>query len=265
MHSAAMRVLFRLSPSAELINNRGSPPPCAGSYSSQFSLGEPDLASGWSERSHSVADGCACQASPDPPIPYRTRDLDPLVHTQAGPPGRVRCYYRGCERWLRPPTRHFPGDLCPGHLIRCHGSTGGATYSYDDVRRNIIAGADLLAERIICHPFKYESDRLGFEKSEDALSWNVFRSLQGAGSLQEVAAWLTGLVIPEEPRLYRPHRGQPTVPDVGVESQAKPVEVGIVDLCRPHLLRKDRRHLGERQSSNGKIRPGFAKNLSHPG
>ena len=103
---------------------------------------------------------------------------------------------------MRPPAQGYPGDLCPEHLIRCHNSNGGATYSYGDVRRNIITGPDFLAERIIGHPFKYDGDRMGLEKSEDALTWNVLRSLQEAGALREVAAWLTGLVIPEEPRLY---------------------------------------------------------------
>lgn len=140
--------------------------------------GEPGQSLVESEGMPFVADGSAHRALADAPIPDGTRDLDPLVQTQVGPPRRVRCYHRGCERWLRPPTRHFLGDLCPEHLIRCHGSTGGATYSYDDVRRNITAGADLLAERIIGHPFKYDSDRLGYEKSEDAsvgTSFALFR------------------------------------------------------------------------------------------
>ena len=41
----------------------------------------------------------------------------------------------------------------------------------------------MFAERIVGHPFKYESHRLGAENSEDALSRNVFRSLQEAGCL----------------------------------------------------------------------------------
>jgi hypothetical protein len=135
-------------------------------------------------------------------LPYGTQDLDPRVQIQAGPPKRVRCYHRGCNRWLRPPAQDFQGEFCPEHQIRCHHSRSGPTYSYADQRRNVIVGADLFASRIIGHPFKYESHRLGFERSEDALTWNVMRSLQEAGALQEVAAWLTGLVIPEEPRLY---------------------------------------------------------------
>jgi len=70
------------------------------------------------------------------------------------------------------------------------------------VRRNIIASPELFAQRIVGHPFKYESDRLGGENSEDALSWNVFRSLQEAGKLSEVVSLMTGMVHAEHPRLY---------------------------------------------------------------
>jgi hypothetical protein len=70
------------------------------------------------------------------------------------------------------------------------------------MRRNIIVAAGLFGTRIIGHPFKHETDRFGHERSEDALTWNVMRSLQEAGVLREVAAWATALVIPEEPQLY---------------------------------------------------------------
>jgi hypothetical protein len=137
-----------------------------------------------------------------PMIPYGTDDIDPVVQSRPGPPLQVRCYRRGCDRWLRRPTRDFPGDVCPEHSIRCHWSSNGPTYSYTYAQRNVIVAAEIFASRIVGHPFKHESDRLGNEKSEDALTWNVMRSLQEAGVLPEVAAWLTGLMIPEQPRLY---------------------------------------------------------------
>jgi ribonuclease Z len=68
---------------------------------------------------------------------------------------------RGCKHILRTPTRDEKGEACPIHGIRCHFSYSGATYSYADVRGNIIASPNLLATRIIGHPFKYESHRLG--------------------------------------------------------------------------------------------------------
>jgi hypothetical protein len=100
---------------------------------------------------------------------------------------------------LLPPERKYSGEVCPTHGIRCHAS---GTYSYADVRRNIIVDADLVAERLVGHPFKYESNRLGYEKSEDALTWNVYRSLQKAGCLNLLAERISGRAIRVEPRLY---------------------------------------------------------------
>ena len=51
------------------------------------------------------------------------------------------------------------------------------------------------------------------------------------------------------------------VPDIGVEPESEPIEVGIGDLSCPHLLRKGRRHLGQRQSRDGRGRPDFAQDL----
>ena len=100
---------------------------------------------------------------------------------------------------LRPVSQNGKGDVCPDHGIRCHPS---GTYSYADLRRNLIIDADLVASRIVGHPFKYESHRLNQENSEDALTWNVFRSLQQAGALHHVAELITGQSVVEEPRLF---------------------------------------------------------------
>ncbi len=135
--------------------------------------------------------------TPERPLPYGTPDLDPEVHGDRGPPRRVRCYVRGCNHVLRPGN-----DLCPVHGIRCHHSGKSVTYSYADVRRNIIVDSELVAARVVGHPFKHESDRLGLEKSEDTLTWNVFRSLQMAGCLREVARLIVNEEVAEEPRLY---------------------------------------------------------------
>jgi len=133
-------------------------------------------------------------------LPYGTLDLDPKPYVVAGPPERIRCFVRGCKEMLRPPKRSgFDGEVCPDHGIRCHSS---GTYSYIDVRRNIIVDADMVAERVMGHPFKYESNRLGYEKSEDALTWNVFRSLQRAGCLNVLAERITGKAIRTDPSLY---------------------------------------------------------------
>lgn len=136
------------------------------------------------------------------PLPYGIDDLDPEVLCLPDEPKRVRCYVRGCHHILRVPRRGFKGDICPDHGIRCHLSGKNATYTYVAAWRNIFASPDLFAQHIVGHPFKYESHRLGSEKSEDALSWNVFRSLQEAGKLAEFARTITGDPCEIEPRLY---------------------------------------------------------------
>ena len=143
-----------------------------------------------------------CEFTNKAALPYGTHDLDPHVTCVGQSPRQVRCYVRGCRRVLRTPTRYDPGEACPDHGIRCHFSYAGATYSFADVRGNIIVSPDLLAARIIGHPFKYESHRLGLERSEDAVSWNIFRSLQEAGCLGRFARAVTGDECTAEPFLY---------------------------------------------------------------
>lgn len=136
-------------------------------------------------------------------LPFGTLDLDPQPYVVAGPSRRVRCYVRGCAQMLRPPGEGYTGDVCPAHGIRCHHSAqAGPTYAYVDVKRNIVIGADSFVTRIVQNPFKYDKRWLNYEKSEDALTWNVFRTLQECGLLHVVAGWITGLDIQEEPRLY---------------------------------------------------------------
>ena len=140
-------------------------------------------------------------AQTDCELPFGTHNLDPHVVCMGTSPRQVRCYVRGCRRVVQTPTRYEQGEACPDHGIRCHFSSYGSTYSYADVRRNAIVSPDLLATRIVGHPFKFESHRLGSERSEDMLSWNVFRSLQEAGCLGQLGRLITGDTTPQEPRL----------------------------------------------------------------
>jgi hypothetical protein len=125
-------------------------------------------------------------------------DLDPILTTDRGPPKRIRCVVRDCPHFLIPPTRRTKGEACPSHGIRVHTSS---TYSYQDATRNAILDRDLL-QRIIRHPGKYESHRLGLEKSEDTVVFNVLRSFQRAGCLRYIARLITGMEIDVEPRLF---------------------------------------------------------------
>lgn len=128
-------------------------------------------------------------------MPWGLLDLDPVVQTDGS---RIKCFIRGCDQYLLPPMRGFRGEVCGTHGIRCHRS---ATFSYADPRRNVIFDGDLLT-RIIRHPFKFESHRLGSERSEDAVTACVMRSLQEACCLNLIARFVTGLDITDEPTLY---------------------------------------------------------------
>lgn len=138
----------------------------------------------------------------NPKAPYGVAELNPIPEPKPGMPRRVRCFVRDCRQILRVPTRYVPGEVCPEHGIRCHASSAGMTYTYRDPKRNVIASAQQFGQRIVHHPFKYESHRLGSEKSEDTLTWNVFRSLQEAGQLGRFVELFTGEASPFEPYLY---------------------------------------------------------------
>jgi hypothetical protein len=137
-----------------------------------------------------------------PRLPYGIDDLDPRIDVVSQHPRTVRCYVRGCQHQLQTPRRGYRGTACPEHGIYCHHSSYGSTYNYRSVRRNIIASRELFARRIVGHPFKFESHRLGLERSEDTLSWNVFRSFAEARQLAKIAQAITGTTLEYEPHLY---------------------------------------------------------------
>lgn len=95
---------------------------------------------------------------------------------------------------------------CPVHGIRIH--TGTFVYwngpgSQDASRlRNFMVEQELVKQIAFEKGAKAESHRLGYEMSEDALSWNVFVSLAKAGMLREAATFFTGRTLSTEPDLY---------------------------------------------------------------
>lgn len=136
-----------------------------------------------------------------PSLPLSILDLDNAIVTEPGPPFRVRCYVRGCPHLLRPPTRADRGDLCPDHHIYCNHSSS-VTLAYSDARKNLIVAPDIFSSKVRRSPYKVESHRFGFLNSEDAVSWNVFKSLERARALRLIAEWITGREITQEPRMY---------------------------------------------------------------
>lgn len=135
-------------------------------------------------------------------LPFGCHDLNPVLVQHHEDPDRVRCFVRGCRHFVLRPRPRQRGEACPVHGIYCHSSSAGRTYTYATVQHNIIASPELFARHIIGHPFKYESHRLGYERSEDAVSWNVWRSLDEAKLLSRIGQWITGIESQIQPRLY---------------------------------------------------------------
>jgi hypothetical protein len=79
--------------------------------------------------------------------------------------GIAKCPVRGCAR----------NSPCPDHRIKVRPTPGGFTYVYDDFYENLLwrESQDQLRLDPILR-FKRES-RMGYEHSEDAVTWNVFR------------------------------------------------------------------------------------------
>lgn len=122
---------------------------------------------------------------------YRKGSDRPLLRAE-----EIRCCIRDCETWL--PLFHRGADVglssCPRHGIRMSASP---TYVYGSCWRNFLVRIDLARELK-----KVESWRLGNERSEDAVSWNVFLSLAELGALGSLVEMLTGINAADEPELY---------------------------------------------------------------
>jgi hypothetical protein len=124
---------------------------------------------------------------------------DPAAIEKA-PGGGMRCPLVGHDEWLPWDAQGYSRGTQP------HGEPSIAfrvspTYILDDPLENFIAGRNLVAGALNREWQKAETGRLGHENSEDAVSWNVFRSLQEAGQLGLAVRLLTGADIDGEPEL----------------------------------------------------------------
>jgi hypothetical protein len=125
----------------------------------------------------------------DAALRYSTGKADSLLHGD-----HLQCCVRDCAELL--PKRHRGQEprFCQEHGISM---STKPTYIYQDAERNFIIGSDILKT-----VSKVERWRLGFETSEDAVSWNVFVGLYALKGLAEVFEALTGAVPQREPELY---------------------------------------------------------------
>ncbi len=122
--------------------------------------------------------------------------------------GGMRCPLLGNDSWLSWAERKAGdgskaryGTVWVGEPpLRFHASP---TYMLQRPLGNFIAGRALIGEALAGNWDKAETYRLAQENSDDALTWNVFRSLQEAGELATVIQALTGITSAAgEPALY---------------------------------------------------------------
>ncbi len=141
---------------------------------------------------------------------YGWKDFDPEVvegigarhpeHVVKQPGGGMTCPLVSHDEWLLWQDDNYAKGTVP------HGEPPVAfrvspTYILRNPLDNFIVGHDLVAAAINREWGKAETGRLGSENSEDAVSFNVFRSLQEAGALSLVAQLVTGSST-AEPDLY---------------------------------------------------------------
>lgn len=118
-----------------------------------------------------------------------------------------KCPVRDCAAELIDvATGRSKKPWCPVHGIRLHSNTfvyWNGPQQIDESRlRNFIVRPDLVRAIALRKGMKVESHRLGYEMSEDALSWNVFVSLAASSQLRATAQFLTGRSLRTEPELY---------------------------------------------------------------
>lgn len=117
------------------------------------------------------------------------------------------CPIAGCATEIRKyPSQVQPKNsslnYCPRHKIYCRGSLNKYTYIFGNYADNLIVGSNVFNTIFIENASKkHEVQRIGYENSEDALSWNVFVSLKDAGLLKLVASMITGKKYLVEPEL----------------------------------------------------------------
>jgi hypothetical protein len=131
-------------------------------------------------------------------------DFDTERAPRRAPP---RCVVRNCSTPIvEIPYRQGTKPFCSEHGIRLHAGTfvywNGAANQAEGQLRNFRVRPDLAREIALGSATKAETYRLGYEMSEDALTWNVFVGLAEAGKLRETASFLIGQPLGAEPDLY---------------------------------------------------------------
>jgi len=134
------------------------------------------------------------------------RDFDSNVLASSYP---RQCPVNGCLAELSSiPSGRNSFPYCADHGLRLHQNTfvyfnGPDKPQVDKARlRNFIYAPEFVARHVLDSQNKAESHRLGYEMSEDALSWNVFVAFLIANNLQSLVTWLTGQIVKDHVELY---------------------------------------------------------------
>jgi hypothetical protein len=143
--------------------------------------------------------------------PYGWRDFDPEV-VEGLTENDSRFINRRAGGWIACPLLGHFGEELPwqednyrkGSVL--HGSPAASfralpTYVLENPLDNIIAGRELIAGTGAGSRRRAEVARLGNENSDGALTWNVLRSLQEAGSLGFATRVLADVEATAEPEL----------------------------------------------------------------
>jgi hypothetical protein len=106
-----------------------------------------------------------------PPSRYSGRMLESQM-----PFGVAELLWRGSNAC---PVRDcVHGSPCPTHKIKVRPTPGGFTYVYDDFSRNLLWKDTDDRTRLDAILRGKRESRMGYEHSEDAVTWNVFRFLE---------------------------------------------------------------------------------------
>jgi Restriction Endonuclease associating with ARP len=105
--------------------------------------------------------------------------------------GPKECPVKGCE--------NKSADICEEHGLKIHRTTfvyfngiSPQERCRAQLRNFLLGGRGFLRDHILQNRNKAETHRLGNEKSEDALTWNVFGELHRRGLLHLAYAYVTG-------------------------------------------------------------------------
>jgi len=128
---------------------------------------------------------------------------------------QCQCPIKGCTNELLtvPYRKIYKLPYCVKHGIRLHlRSKNSPTFVYfngdrkeDHIKarlRNFVFYKQYVKKHVLESPSKAETWRLGYENSEDAVSWNVFVGIMKAGALSRTMSWLAGRKIDGEPEIY---------------------------------------------------------------